>query len=100
MKLKESDMDSTFEVIIECIEMIYESDTGKTYEKQYLDKKELIEFLESLSGPQFQKIMLFFETLPKVRHEVHFRCPKCKHEADVVIEGTKSFLASEQVTKV
>jgi hypothetical protein len=82
----------SFEVIIECIEMIYDKD-GKTYEKEHLDKQELVAFLESLSQKQYAKILKFFDTLPVVRHEVHFKCPKCKHEADIIVEGTKSFLA-------
>ena len=98
-KLKEiNDIDNTFNVIIECIDMIYESDTGKTYEKEYIDHKELVEFLETLTQTQFAKIMNFFETLPVIQHKVHFKCPKCKFESDVVIEGTKSFLASVSAT--
>lgn len=100
LKLKEqNNIDASFDVIFECTEMLYESN-GKTYEKEYIDKNEFIEFLEALSQSQFQKIMDFFETLPVVKHEVHFKCPRCKHEVDVVIEGTKSFLASDSAMKV
>jgi hypothetical protein len=99
-KLKETNnIDSSFDVIFECTVMLFESN-GKTYEKEHIDKKEFIEFLEALSQAQFQKIMDFFETLPVVRHEVHFNCPRCRHEADVVIEGTRSFLASDSAMKV
>ena len=100
LKLKEqNNIDASFDVIFECTEMLYESN-GKTYEKEYIDKNEFIEFLEALSQSQFQKIMDFFETLPVVKHEVHFKCPRCKHEVDIVIEGTKSFLASDSAMKV
>jgi hypothetical protein len=86
---EDNNIDNTFAVIADCVDMIYEGN-GKTYER--IDPKELQEFLESLSQPQFAKIMKFFETLPVVRHEVKFKCPKCGHEALMVIEGTKSFL--------
>ncbi len=72
--------------------MVY--DKEKTYEKEYIGKDELKEFFEALPRLQFQKIIKFFETLPVLRHTVHFKCPKCGHEVDVVLEGTKSFLAS------
>jgi hypothetical protein len=89
----QKEFNETLEVVLDCVEMIYDGKTGKTYEREYIDRQELIDFLESLSQQQFAKIMNFFDTLPAIRHEVHFKCPKCKHEADVVIEGTKSFLA-------
>jgi hypothetical protein len=91
-KEEKDNLTSSMEIIMECTEMIYDG-TGKTYEREYIEKTQLQEFLESLSQAQFQKIMNFFETLPVLRHQVHFRCPKCKHEADVIVEGTKSFLA-------
>ena len=93
-KLPELDeSQSTFEVIIECVEMIFDTKTGETFEKEHMDKAELVGFLESLSQSQYAKILKFFDTLPVIRHELHFKCPKCRHEADVVVEGTKSFLA-------
>ncbi len=86
---KVNDMQAMFEVIMECIEMIFDGE--KTYEREHTEKKDLVEFLESLTQLQFAQITKFFETLPVLRHTVHFLCPKCKHEVDVVIEGTKSF---------
>lgn len=90
----DNDYESEFAVIMESIQMIYDAKTGQTYEREHMDKTELREFLESLMQPQMDKIRQFFDTLPVVKHQVHFRCPKCKHEADVVLEGTRSFLAS------
>jgi hypothetical protein len=96
-KIKDStDVRMMFEIMSECVEMIYDGE--KTYEKEHINKDELLEFLESMTQEHFTKVMHFFETLPVLRHQVHFRCPKCKHEVDVVIEGTKSFLASDSPT--
>lgn len=95
-KMDENNIQAVFEVIMECVSMIYEGE--KTYEREYIEKKELQEFLENLSQEQFQKIMEFFETMPVLSHQVHFKCPKCQHEVDITIEGTKSFLASDSPT--
>ena len=84
-------VDTTFQMVMDCIEMIYEGD--KTYEIEHVDPKELQAFLESLSAPMFAKIVKFFETIPVLSHNVHFRCSKCKHELDITLEGTRSFLA-------
>jgi hypothetical protein len=96
-QLNEKDIDNSLEIILDCVEMIYDS-TGAVYERENISRDELITFLESLSQVQFAKVLEFFETLPAVRHKVHFKCPKCKHEVDVVVEGTKSFLASDSAT--
>jgi len=94
--LETNGVEESLEIIMDCVQMIYES-SGKTYEAEYINRDELKEFFESLSQIHFSKIMKFFETLPVVRHETHFKCPKCKHEVDIIIEGTKSFLASDSV---
>ena len=100
LKVKnENDIEGNISVVAECITLIYDSTDNKTYEKQHLEKTEVIEFLESLPQLEFVKIMKFFETLPKIKVEVKFHCPRCKHEANIVIEGTKSFLASASATK-
>jgi T4 bacteriophage base plate protein len=88
-----NDFDACMEVIMDCLEMIYDGKTDKTYEREYIETPDLLEFLENLSQSQFQKIMNFFDTLPVLRHKVHFKCPKCKYEVDVFVEGTKTFLA-------
>jgi hypothetical protein len=95
-KMDSENVQTVFETIMDCVELIWDGE--KTYERELIDKKELQEFLETLSQQQFQKIMDFFETIPVLSHKVHFKCPKCKHEVDMVIEGTKSFLASDSPT--
>jgi hypothetical protein len=98
LKVQQSNnIDSQLNIIAECIQLIHDTTTDKTYENEFMDKKELLDFLESLPQSEFLKIMKFFETLPTIRCEVHFKCPRCKYEADIVVEGTKSFLASASV---
>lgn len=93
---KTSDITTLFEIICECVEMVYDGEI--VTERERIAKEELMEFIESLSEVQFSKIIKFFDTLPVLRHEVKFRCPKCKHHADMVIEGSKSFLLSPSPT--
>ena len=63
------------------------------------------EFLESLSDEQFQKIAKFFETMPKLKHEVKLECKnkvkgegkkkdkECGYKEDMTLEGLQSFFA-------
>ena len=54
-------------------------------------KKELADFLESLSTAQFTKIRDFLEGMPKLSHTITWKCPKCEKEAPMVLEGIEAF---------
>ena len=53
--------------------------------------KELRDFLEQLSSKQFKEIETFFETMPKLRHELTIKNPNTGVESDVVLEGLAAF---------
>jgi hypothetical protein len=95
-KIEGTDVRLMFEVVMECVELIYDGE--RTYERENITNDELLEFLESLTQDKFSQILKFFDTLPVMSHKVHFRCPKCHNEVDLIIEGTKSFLASDSPT--
>jgi hypothetical protein len=57
-------------------------------------KKELIDFLEQMNSSQFKlKIESFFETMPKLSHEIKVKNPNTGVESTVVLEGLSSFFA-------
>ena len=84
-------VDKTFELIGACVERIYEGET--VHERADFNDKELLEFLDSLSSQQFQKVQSFFETMPKLKYEVKFKNPKTKKNNKVTLEGLQSFFA-------
>lgn len=83
------DMNQIFDVIIGCIEYIY--DDEQMYYTVDQSKDEMVQFLENLTSEQFVKLQSFFETMPKLRYEVDFECPICKHKNHTVLEGINSF---------
>jgi DNA-directed RNA polymerase subunit M/transcription elongation factor TFIIS len=87
--IDEVDMNSIFEVIISCIDYIYD-DEQMFYAKE-TPKAEMMQFVENLTSTQFVKLQAFFETMPKIKHEVDFECPACKHKNHSVLEGINSF---------
>lgn len=93
----EKEYDQMMAIVMECIEMVYEGDIP--YEADQIDPEELKQFLESMTQIHFSKILHFFDTIPVLKHNVHFKCPKCKFEVDLVLEGTKTFLVSDSATK-
>ena len=54
---------------------------------------EVEEFIESMSSEQFLKIQKFAESVPRLKHELEFKCEHCGHDNKVVVEGLEGFLS-------
>ena len=87
---KASTTEMAFAVINDCLREISWDD--KTYNKTDITNKELTDFIDNLSNEQFEKLMKFFETMPKLRHVLEVENPKTKVKSEVTIEGLQSFL--------
>ena len=87
--LNDISVDDTFEVVMSCIEQIYNEE--ESWSSKDCTKKEMKEFIEQLSSKQFKEIEKFFETMPKMSHTVKVSNPETGVESDVVLEGLASF---------
>jgi hypothetical protein len=87
----DSSMDQSFDLVAACVDKIYNED--EVWASADITKKELIEFLEQMNSSQFKEIEKFFETMPKLSHEVKIKNPKTEVESTVVLEGLSSFFA-------
>ena len=79
------------DVISTCILQIYEKKGEKTYDPKDQTKKELTEFIEQLNTKQFKDVQKFFETMPKLKHEITVNNPKTKKENKVTLTGLNDF---------
>jgi len=79
------------DVISTCILQIYEKKGEKTYDPKDQTKKELTEFIEQLNTNQFKDVQKFFETMPKLKHEITVKNPKTKKENKVTLTGLNDF---------
>lgn len=86
---EEIDVNDTFDLICSCIEQVYNEE--ESWNASDCTKKELRDFLEQLSSKQFKEIETFFETMPKLRHELTIKNPNTGVESDVVLEGLAAF---------
>ena len=84
-----SDTAYVFKIIKQSVSQIVEGET--IHEKADFTEKELDEFIESLTSKQFADIQNFFETMPRLRHDVKFKNPKTKKVNKVTLEGMQSF---------
>ena len=82
-------VEKTFNLIGNCIDKIFEGET--IHERADFNDKELSEFLDGLNSLQFKEVQSFFETMPKLSHEVKFKNPKTKKQNKVTLEGLQSF---------
>ena len=83
------DPEGVFKMINDCIEYIWEG--KEIYKAKDSTQKELNDFIESLNTEQFNKIRNFFESMPRLRHEVAWTCSKCDKSAPLLLEGIDSF---------
>ena len=84
-----ADSEDVFTMIMRCVHEIHDGE--KIYNKVDISEKELEEFIDSLTGSQFEGLSDFFNTMPKVQHSVEVTNPKTKKKGEVVIEGIQSF---------
>jgi hypothetical protein len=84
-------VDDTFDMICSCIEQVYNEE--ESWSASDCSKKELIDFLESLTTNQFKEVEKFFETMPKLSHTLKLKNPNTEVESEVVLEGLTSFFA-------
>ena len=87
----ESALDVIFDIISASIEMIYKGE--EVFYAEDHTKEELIDFLNSLSSIQFNKIRNFFQTMPYLRHEFDYTCEKCGCKEHVTLAGIEDFFA-------
>lgn len=86
---KTEDIDSVMEVVVDCIEAIYNSE--EIFYAKEQTREELMEFVMNLTKPQFDKIEDFFVTVPRFKQDIEFDCPACGAHNKTVLEGTQNF---------
>ena len=85
----EKETDNTFSLVASCIEMVFSKD--EAWEAKDSTQEELVSFLEQLNSFQFKEIQKFFETMPKLSHEIEVENPETKVKSTVTLEGLASF---------
>jgi len=79
------------DVISSCIFEIYDKKGEEVFQAKDSTKKELVDFIEQLSSKQFANIQDFFDTMPKLKHNITIKNPKTKVESEVVLSGLSDF---------
>jgi len=84
-------VEKSFEMIATSIDMVYND--KDMFAASECTKKELKDWVESLTSAQFQKIEKFFETMPKLTHTLEVTNPNTKKKNTIILEGLTDFFA-------
>ena len=76
-------------ILVDCIDYIYDKDS--VYYAKDTSREELEEFVDNLQQKDLEKFKEFFDTMPEIKKDVHFKCPRCAYEEDITIRGMQNF---------
>ena len=82
--------DQSFKLLNKCVNSIESGDD--VYNRVDMTDKEIYDFIEQMNNKQFEDVMSFFNSMPKLRHIVNVTNPKTNIQSEVVLEGLNSFL--------
>jgi hypothetical protein len=87
--VQNNEIDLATEAMFNCVDYIFDKDN--VYKKEDSTREELVEFFQNLSQEQFQKLSAFFDTMPKLKHELKWKCLGCGCEDKFTLEGLGNF---------
>ena len=86
---EKNQVEKSFNIVAQSIDMVYNDE--EMFSASECTKKELKEWVESLTSEQFQKIEKFFDTMPKLKHTLKVTNPKTSKENTIELEGLTDF---------
>ena len=85
---KVSDIEKVFDILVKCIHEVHDGD--KVYNAIDVTKDDLNTFVEQMTTGQLQKVMDFFDTMPKLHHEIKYK-NSLDHDRTIVLNSVKDF---------
>ena len=87
-----SSIEKSFDIVSSCIDIVFNAD--ESWAAADCTKKELNDWIETLTSQQFQEVEKFFNTMPKLAHTFKVTNPNTEKESEVTLEGLTSFFGS------
>jgi len=77
------------EILVDCVDYIYDSEA--IYYAKDSTRDEIREFVDNLQQKDLEKIKNFFETIPEIKKDLDFKCPKCGYNEQITLKGLQNF---------
>lgn len=87
--VQSTDSNAVYQLMFDCLDYIY--DAEELHYSSETSFEDFIEFVESLTQDQFDKIVAFFEKIPNITHTVDHTCEKCGFQHKLTMEGLVDF---------
>lgn len=78
-----------FDLVVSCIDKVFDAD--EVHDASDHTKEELENYIDKLTNEQFEKIVEFFTTAPRISHLIEYACPNCQTDNTVVVDGVENF---------
>ena len=78
-----------FDLVVSCIDKVFTQD--EIHDAKDQTAEEIATFIEGLTNEQFEKIVEFFVTAPKIVQTIECDCPKCGKHNVSKLEGLQNF---------
>ena len=88
-KSKKTETEIAFKVLNECIKSIFKGED--VYDRNNLSDEEVEEYVNNLTQEQYKKLMVFFDTMPRIRHKIEYANPKTNKKFALVFNGAADF---------
>lgn len=86
---QQTQIDVILNLVADSVDYIFDSEN--VYPAKESSRKEILEFINNLSQEQFEKLTNFFNTMPKLKHTLKWKCIACGCQESVTLEGMASF---------
>jgi len=87
--LGKSESDIIMDLIYSSIDQVYDENT--VYHMKDNTRDEIIEFIDGMQQKDLENIRKFFDTMPKLKKEIDYKCTKCGYQEHITLEGVQSF---------
>jgi len=95
--IDKEETDDYYDMMLKCIESIQTQ--KELIETKNASKEEIQEFVELLTKMQFNKLIDFFKTMPKIQHEIKYKTSD-QVERTLMLKGIRDFFQSASATQV
>ena len=84
-----SETENNFSLLKDSIKTIYKGDD--VYDRNNITEEELDEYVNSLTQKQYQQLIKFFTSMPKIKHRIEYENPKSGKKFALTFNGASDF---------